>query len=159
VGPEQEPAEENGAMRIEACDGEQVDDFVVVEDGTYRMRVGEVRPARTGDGRESWMLRMELDGGDLAGRTAVLDWLNFTERGLHRVRLVLAALGFDVSASMDVEPEELLGRVADVRIATQESRRESDGRLLRRSRVAYDGWSPAAGDPRPLEDAMAAALG
>jgi len=146
-------------MRIEACDGEQVDDFVVVEDGTYRMRVGEVRPARTGDGRESWMLRMELDGGDLAGRTAVLDWLNFTERGLHRVRLVLAALGFDVSASMDVEPEELLGRVADVRIATQESRRESDGRLLRRSRVAYDGWSPATGDPRPLEDAMAAALG
>ena len=72
MGPEQEPAEENGAMRIEACDGEQVDDFVVVEDGTYRMRVGEVRPARTGDGRESWMLRMELDGGDLAGRTAVL---------------------------------------------------------------------------------------
>ena len=40
-------------MRIEACEGEQVDDFVVVEDGTYRMRVGEVRPVVAGDGRES----------------------------------------------------------------------------------------------------------
>lgn len=133
-------------MRIEACEGEQVDDFVVVEDGTYRMRVGEVRPVVAGDGRESWMLRMELEGGVLAGRTAVLDWLNFTERGMDRVRLVLAALGFDVSARLEVEPDELVGRVADVRIATEESRRESDGRLLRRSRVAYAGWSVVHGD-------------
>ena len=86
------------------------------------------------------MLRLELVHGELAGRTAVLDWLNFTERGLRRVRMVLAALGFDVTGSLDVEPEELLGREAMVRVATQESRRESDGRLLRRSRVAYDGW-------------------
>jgi len=127
-------------MRIEACEGTDVDDFVVVEDGEYRMRVGEVRPVEASGGRAAWMLRMELVDGDLAGRTAVLDWLNFTERGLRRVRMVLAALGFDVTVSMDVEPEELLGREARVRIATQESRRESDGRLLRRSRVAYDGW-------------------
>ena len=127
-------------MRIEASEGADVDDFVVVEDGEYRMRVGEVRPGEGAAGRAAWMLRMELVGGDLAGRTAVLDWLNFTDRGLRRVRMVLAALGFDVTVSMDVEPEELLGREAMVRIATQESRRESDGRLLRRSRVAYDGW-------------------
>ena len=127
-------------MRIEACDGTDVDDFVVVEDGEYRMRVGEVRPVEGAAGREAWMLRLELVHGELAGRTAVLDWLNFTERGLRRVRMVLAALGFDVTGSLDVEPEELLGREAMVRVATQESRRESDGRLLRRSRVAYDGW-------------------
>ncbi len=127
-------------MRIEACDGTDVDDFVVVEDGEYRMRVGEVRPVEGAAGREAWMLRLELVHGELAGRTAVLDWLNFTERGLRRVRMVLAALEFDVTGSLDVEPEELLGREAMVRVATQESRRESDGRLLRRSRVAYDGW-------------------
>jgi len=133
-------------MRIEACDGTDVDDFVVVDDGEYRMRVGEVRAVETGNGRAAWMLRMELADGELAGRTAVLDWLNFTDRGLRRVRMVLAALGFDVTVSMDVEPGQLLGRTAMVQIATQESQRESDGRLLRRSRVAYDGWRPAAGD-------------
>jgi hypothetical protein len=127
-------------MRIEACDGTDVDDFVVVEDGEYRMRVGEVRPVEGAAGRAAWMLRMELVHGELAGRTAVLDWLNFTERGMRRVRMVLAALGFDVTGALDVEPGELLGREAMVRVATQESRRESDGRLLRRSRVAYDGW-------------------
>lgn len=139
-------------MRIEACDGTDVDDFVVVEDGDYQMRVGEVRAVETGDGRAAWMLRMELTDGELAGRTAVLDWLNFTERGLRRVRMVLAALGFDVTVSMDVEPEELLGCEAMVEIATQESRRESDGRLLRRSRVAYDGWRPVAAG-RPVAEA------
>ncbi|MDG1048575.1 MAG: DUF669 domain-containing protein [Planctomycetota bacterium] len=127
-------------MRIEACDGTDVDDFVVVEDGEYQMRVGEARSVETTGGSAAWMLRMELTDGDLAGRTAVLDWLNFTDRGLRRVRMVLAALGFDVTTSMDVEPEELIGREAMVTIATQESRRESDGRLFRRSRVAYDGW-------------------
>ena len=60
-------------------------------------------------------------------------------------RHVLAAVGFDVSAPLDVDPGELLGRQAIVRLETQETRRRSDGRPQRRSRVTYDGWAPAGG--------------
>ncbi|MEM9379561.1 MAG: hypothetical protein AAGB93_06375 [Planctomycetota bacterium] len=129
-------------MKIEASDDEGLDDFVVVDDGDYRMRVGSVSEDRNPERGTSWMLRLELVGGDRAGRTAVTDWLNFTPRGLHRVRIVLGALGFDVSETLEVEPDELVGREAVVRLRTQETVREPDGRVQRRSKVTYDGWSP-----------------
>jgi len=129
-------------MRIEPSEDGGVDDFVIVEDGSYRMKVAGVSEHRSADGRVSWMVRMELVDGDLAGRTAVTDWLNFDERGMHRVRLVLGALGFDVSETLEVEPSQLYGRRAFVRVMTQESQRPADGRTQRRSRVTYDGWSP-----------------
>ncbi|MEM6673356.1 MAG: hypothetical protein AAF726_10975 [Planctomycetota bacterium] len=128
-------------MRIEPQEDEGIDDFVVVEDGEYGMRVAEVRES-TNPERTSWMLRLELLDGERAGRTAATDWLNFTTKGMHRVRIVLGALGFDVSEPLEVEAHELVGRTASVRLATAESVRESDGRLQRRSRVTYDGWAP-----------------
>ncbi|MEM1448663.1 MAG: hypothetical protein AAF957_13615 [Planctomycetota bacterium] len=131
-------------MKIEPSDEEDLDDFVVVDDGDYRMRVGSVSEDRSPERGVSWMLRLELVGGDRAGRTAVTDWLNFTARGMHRVRIVLAALGFDVSETLEVEPDQLVGREAIVRLRTQETVREPDGRLQRRSKVTYDGWSPLA---------------
>lgn len=131
-------------MHIDPDIGDAVDDFVVVEDGDYLLRVAEIKETRDDD-RTSWMLRLELVDGPLAGRTAVTDWLNFNERGMHRVRLVLGALGFDVSVPLDVDPDELVGLQAIVRLETQETRRRTDGRPQRRSRVPYHGWAPAGG--------------
>lgn len=130
-------------MHIDPENSGEVDDFVVVEDGDYLLRVAEVRENSGSDGRVGWMLRLELVDGPQAGRTAVTDWLNFTDRGMHRVRLVLGALGFDIHVPLDVDPSELLGLEAIVRLETQETRRSADGRLQRRSRVTYDGWAPA----------------
>lgn len=130
-------------MRIEPDDEGGVENFVVAEDGIHEVCVGSVRPSQSRDGQESWMLRVELVEGALAGRTAVTDWLNFGARGMHRVRLVLSALGLDVSAGLDIEPDELVGLRARVELETQESVRPGDGRLVRRSRVPYDGWSPS----------------
>ncbi len=136
-------------MRIELEGADEVDDFVIVEDGEHLMRVGGAKQMDGAEGRISWMLRMELVHGIRAGRTAVTEWVNFTPRGLHRARLILAALGFDVSDTLEVEPHELIGRKAYLRVATEETLREADQRVQRRSRVAYDGWSPVgdtAGD-------------
>ena len=127
-------------MKIDPEDGPDVDDFVVVEDGLYPVRIAEVRESRREGGDTSWMLRLELTEGPLTGRTIVTDWLNFGEKGMHRVRRVLSALGFDLSKPLELEPAELEGRVACVELATRESM--TAGRMQRRSRVTYDGWSP-----------------
>ena len=129
-------------MRIELEEDNGVDDFVVVGEGEYRMRVGAANVVNGADGRVSWMLRMELVDGDMAGRTAVLDWLNFDPRGMRRARFVLEALGFDVSGPLEVDAHELIGRKACVRIMTEETQRETDQRTQRRSRITYDGGSP-----------------
>ena len=133
-------------MKIDTDDGPDVDDFVVVEDGTYPIRIAEAREMRSGGGDASWMLRLELVEGPLAGRTAVTDWLNFGVRGLHRVRRVLDALGFDLSKPVEVEAHELVGREALVTLETRESVSADHGRVQRRSRVIYDGWAPLSRD-------------
>lgn len=133
-------------MKIDPDDGPLVDDFVVVEEGVYPVRIGEVRESRSADGDLSWMLRLELIEGPLAGRTIVTDWLNFTDKGLHRVRRVLDALGYDVTRPIELEAREVEGKTARVEIETRETHVHGGGRLQRRSRVTYDGWRPMDAD-------------
>ena len=113
-----------------------------MEEGTYALRIEAVEERGNADGDVSWMLRLGLVEGERAGRIASLDWLNFSQRGMHRVRSVLNALGFDVSVAIEVQPADLRGKVAHVRLITQESTHPETGRIQRRSRVPYDGWSP-----------------
>ena len=129
-------------MQIDPDEGSGMDDYVIVEDGTYALRIESIQERSNADGERSWMLRLGLVEGERAGRTASIDWLNFTPRGMHRVRSILSALGFDVSVPVEVEPADLEGKVAHVRLITQESTHHETGRPQRRSRVPYDGWSP-----------------
>jgi len=143
-------------MLIHPDSGTDFDDFVVVEEGEYLMRIGSIKKNESTLDREAWMLRMELVDGPFAGRTAVTDWLNFTERGMHRVRIILDVLGFDVSKAIDVDADDLVGRVARLRITTEESARPGDGRVQRRSRVPYDGWSPGESPEAESQDGRSA---
>lgn len=129
-------------MQIDPDQGTGIDDYVIVEEGTYPLRVDSVKVTRDASNEPSWMLRLALVEGERAGRTAVTDWLNFSDRGMHRVRSILGALGWDVSVPIEVEPEQLEGLVANVRLVNQESTHAETGRSQRRSRVPYDGWSP-----------------
>lgn len=142
-------------MLVNPDEGTGIEDYVVVEDGTYPMRVDSVKVSSNADGDVSWMLRMALVDGDRAGRIAVIDWLNFSQRGMHRVRGVLNALGFDTSVEVEVQPEDLDGLVANVTIFTQETTNQESGRVTRRSRVPYGGWAPCPDAERYSAEAEA----
>lgn len=129
-------------MQIDPDQGSHIDDYVIVEEGTYALRIESITPKNNAEGDVSWMLRLVLVEGERAGRIAAFDWLNFSDRGMHRVRSILSALGFDVSVAVEVEPEDLEGKVAHVRLINQETVHPETGRTQRRSRVPYDGWSP-----------------
>ncbi|MEM8713318.1 MAG: hypothetical protein AAGG01_20420 [Planctomycetota bacterium] len=146
-------------MRVNPDQGTGVDDYVVVGEGTYPMRVDSVRVSNNADGDVSWMLRLALVDGDRAGRIAVIDWLNFSDRGMHRVRGVLSALGFDTSVEVEVQPEDLDGLVANITIFTQETENRESGRITRRSRVKYGGWGPCPDAERYQEEVEPRAMG
>ncbi len=129
-------------MQIDPDHGSGIDDYVIVEEGTYPLRIESIKPKNNADGDVSWMLRLVLVEGERAGRIAAFDWLNFNDRGMHRVRSILSALGFDVSVAIEVEPDDLEGKIARVRLINQETVHPETGRTQRRSRVPYDGWSP-----------------
>lgn len=117
--------------------------FVSIPEGVHVCRVAEVREGRARDGSVQWNLRLEAVDGEHAGRTAAWDSLTWSDRGVHRVKLVLEALGYDVRGEVELEPEELVGRRARVQLMLEEREDPLRGRRVVRLRVPYLGYEAA----------------
>ena len=119
--------------------------FAVLPEGVHLCRVGEVRAGTSRDGSARWSLRLDAVEGEHAGRTAAWDSITWSERGVHRVRHVLAGLGFDVGGVVEIEPEDLIGRVARVSLVLEERDDPVRGGRVVRLRVPYLGYEAADG--------------
>jgi hypothetical protein len=117
-----------------------VPDFVTVPAGTYRCRVAEVRPGLTRAGDERWSLRLVVADGPHIGKQAAWDALVFSPRGRARARQVLGALGLPTKGRVQVEPNDLVGREANVEVRPAEYA-NPNGEVVRRNEVPFDGWS------------------
>jgi hypothetical protein len=147
-------------MQYDFSQLEEPTDLRTIPEGTYPCRIREVREGKARDGSPRWSLRLEVAEGELAGRHAAWDSLTWSERGVHRVRTVLAALGFEVDGVLAVEPSELVGRCALVELA--EETWEDPQRGIRRQQltVPYAGWRSLANaqpSPRSSDGEFAAA--
>lgn len=121
----------------------EVEDYLSIPPGDYLCRIGEVRVGVTREGAERWGLRLEVRGGEYAGRTAAWDGLIWSERGLPRIKYVLGRLGFDTSGRLALDPEHLVGR--EVRATLEQEERDDpiSGRRVIRLRVPYLGYAHA----------------
>jgi hypothetical protein len=137
-------------MQIDFSRIEDLESFASVPEGSYVCRVGEVREGVTRNGSPRWALRLEVAEGDHAGRVAAWDGLVWSERGLPRVKQVLARLGFDVSGPLELEPADLVGRQVRVQVTTEEREDPVSGRRIVRPRVPYMGYDPLEEDPSPF---------
>ncbi len=123
---------------------EDKESWVVVPEGVYVCRVAEVRPGQARDGSERWRMRLEVAEGEWAGRTAAWDSITWSERGIHRVKRVLQALGFDVRGEVELAPEDLVGRYARVVLEPEQWEDPVTGKTQLRLAVPYLGYSPAS---------------
>ena len=133
-------------MRYDFSRIEDVQSFISVPAGNYVCRVAEVREGTARDGSLRWNLRLEVALGDYAGRTAAWDSLTWSDRGVHRIKLVLAALGFDVRGSLEIACEDLQGRLAEVELVPEEREDPATGARQLRLRVPYAGFRSAPED-------------
>lgn len=143
-------------MQYDFSQLEEPTDLRTLPEGSYPCRIREVREGKARDGSPRWSLRLEVAEGELAGRHAAWDSLTWSERGVHRVRIVLAALGFQVDGVLAVEPSELVGRRALVELA--EETWEDPQRGIRRQQltVPYAGWHGLA-EAHPSESSSGGA--
>lgn len=118
------------------------DEFVLVPEGVYEVRIAEARESRGRDGNEHWGLRLEVLSGDWAGKTAAWDWLVWSERGVSRIKRVFRALGIDVEGTVSLSPHDLIDRKARVMVGVEEREDSLTGRSTLRNRVPYDGYAP-----------------
>lgn len=124
---------------------QDTESFATIPEGIYLCRVADVREGHARDGSVQWSLRLEAAEGEHAGRTAAWDSLTWSEKGVHRVKHVLGALGFDVSGELDLEPDELLGRFARVSLMLEEREDPLRSRRVVRLRVPYLGYEADEG--------------
>lgn len=115
--------------------------------GTYQCRVEEARCGATRSGDPRWGLKYVVASGPETGRIAAWDDLVFSERAAPRTRQVLAALGLPSSGRVRLSARDFLGRRAWVRVEVRDYRQPDTGRILRRTRVPYDGIRPMDDDP------------
>lgn len=129
-------------MEIDFDGADRVSDFVTVPEGTYRCTIAEIRPGITRANAERWSLRLVVAEGPYVGKQAAWDSLIFTQRGLARARLLFAAVGLPSTGKVQVEPQDLQGRVvmATVRPQTYCS---PTGNPITRNEVPYGGYRAA----------------
>ena len=118
------------------------DEFVLVPDGIYAVRIAETRESRGRDGSEHWGLRLEVLDGDCVGKTAAWDWLVWSERGIPRIKRILRALGMEVGGVIDICPQDLVGLKACVQVGVEEREDAHTGRRTIRNKVPYEGYAP-----------------
>jgi len=136
-------------MRYDFSEVDDVESFVSVPEGRYRCRVAEVREGLARDGSVRWSLRLEVDEGEYAGRTAGWDSLTWSERGIARVKRALDALGLDTSGVVELEAHELVGRRVEALFQSEEREDPLSGRRMLRLRVPYAGYAPVEGGGEP----------
>ena len=148
-------------MRFDFSSVDDVETYVFVPEGEHDCRIADVREGTSRDGSVRWSFRLEVLGGEYAGRTAAWDSLTWSERGVYRVKKVLEALGLDVKGELEIEPKDLIDLQARVRVIPEEREDPVTGRRQVRMRVPYLGYasigSASAGDgeARPQPEALA----
>ena len=135
-------------MKLDFSLIEDAESYVSIPEGTYLCRVAEVREGQTRELAPRWALRLEVLEGEYAGRTAAWDALIFSERGLPRVKHVLACLGFDVSGALELQARDLVGLRVRAQCQLEEYENPLTGKRQRRLRVPYSGYGPANGNGR-----------
>lgn len=135
-------------MQFDFSQLEDGESFISVPEGTYLCRVAEVREGLARDGSARWGYRLEVAEGEYAGRTAAWDAITWSDRGIHRVKRVLSALGVDTSGPVEIEAADLVGLRAFATLEPEEREDPVTGRRQIRLRVPYAGYAPErpAGD-------------
>lgn len=144
-------------MRFDFSSVDDIDSYVFVPEGEHDCRVADVREGTSRDGSTRWSFRLEVLGGEWAGRTAAWDSLTWSERGVYRVKKVLEAFGLDVRGELEIEPQDLLNLQARVRVVPEEREDPVTGRRQVRMRVPYLGYAPRTAESEAVAERESAA--
>ncbi|MAE75328.1 MAG: hypothetical protein CMJ85_00435 [Planctomycetes bacterium] len=117
--------------------------YSTVPAGTYLCRVDEARPGLTRTGHARWAVKYVVHEGPEAGRLAAWDGLAFSPNALSRTCQVLAALGMPHRGEVELQPLDLVGRLAFVKVEEGAYRNPSTGEAILRNRVPFEGIQPA----------------
>ena len=114
--------------------------------GVHICAIREVREGLSRDGSPRWSMKLEVLEGEHAGHHAAWDSITWSERGIHRVRSVLGVLCFNVEGELEVNPADLVGKEARVRLVEEVYEDPLLGSRREQLAVPYNGWAKMGAD-------------
>ena len=126
--------------RIEFPKIEDAQDFSPIPAGQYLCRVERVEETKTLGGDDMWRLGLVVTEGPHEGRW-VFDNLAFSPAALKRVKLVCAALGVDVTGTVDLLPSTIRGCKCRLDVDIEQYV-DNQGRDRERNTVPFAGYEP-----------------
>jgi hypothetical protein len=130
-------------MRLDFSEVQDGESFVSIPEGVYLCRVDEVRTGLSRDGSERWSFKLVVADGEYAGRVAAWDNLTWSERGVVRVKRVLAAFGYDVTGVVELDSHDLVGRKVRAQVVGEVWEDPKTGMRRERLAVPFIGYDPA----------------
>lgn len=109
--------------------------------GRHLSRLESVREMTTARGHPMWDVGWLVLTGPDAGKK-IRDWLPFSKAALDRVRVFLRAIDLNASGEVDVQPSDVIGKVAWV-ITEMRYERDASGTLVERTCVKFLGYQRA----------------
>jgi hypothetical protein len=97
----------------------QVAGIEPLPDGWYNVSIAEVKPGVSKQGHPKMDLQLIVEDGEYAGRR-IFDTLSFHPQALWRTKAVMVAFGYAEDFSGAIEPGDMVGRVAEIRIAIEQ---------------------------------------
>ena len=133
--------------RVDFGSTHDINDYSPIPDGEYLVRVVDVETDSTRSGDEMWKLRLQVEGGEHAGRL-LFDNMIFSPKAMPRVKLMCGSFGLDVTGILNLDPTMVLQKQAFVTVY-QETYEDNRGQEKVANRVAYDGYGPVPGHDTP----------
>lgn len=130
-------------VRLELERVEDIESVASVPAGRYLCVCQEARERRRDDGTELWSLCWRVTSGPFAGRIAAWDSIAFTERALPRVKLLMKALGFSVGGTLQVDSQDIVGRMAWVTVRLEDYGDPATQVHRQVTKVPYAGYESA----------------
>jgi len=118
-------------------------DFNPIPEGDYLCTIDSVEKSETRHGDEMWKIRLAVLDGEHKGRF-IFDNLPFSARGLPRVKAFCAAIGVDISGTVELTPTFVENRTCIVSVEIEDYI-DRHGNAKQSNSVLFDGYSPVNG--------------
>ncbi len=130
--------------RVEALDTR----YQMVPIGMYLCEVEKARERVSAKKQtDLWEIHWQVVAGPYKGRV-IRDEIYLTSKTMSRVKLLLLALGLQLSGTRNVMTRHIAGRFANIEIEHESY--QNQGRTFTKAKVGYGGYSPAPPEqPQP----------
>lgn len=124
--------------------------FETIPAGGYLLQIVKVDVSfETGTNVEKWKIKLQVIDDEHKGAILWDNW-KFVDKGLNRIKYNFKQLGYDVTKPLNIDHEDLLGKVLYCSVSLEKDTRDPLGEKMQ-NRLPWDSYRPLDKHPNPTD--------